>query len=1543
MRFTEKLARKIVQFFKGSSRDTSPKIELEGTYYDAQNLVVRTTDGQDHVLSDTRGEVLKFGSYDAQMDNIGSFNVGGHLIECFCYEAGTSASHPAQIRIDGLVMVESDQLNWDTNHPLQGDTNERCEGGELFLTDNLNPILIFGVQNIIDCYYSTDPVENQTYFSGFNILLYQAILQTAPHHPIFVDLYSSTANGLYPGKYTYSIRYADETGNKTSWSVQTPYIPVPAGYSANSAQHPGVKTYGGSVGLTPTNWGITIKFRVDNVAGYEYIEVRRIAQWEGQGYQYVPAAYSLKLVPGASYSDINDIQVEKYQIVTFNDTGDISDWAEMTDEEDTEEISGFFTCKTLRYYNNRLVPMNITTGSKDVANTDWFITKNNRLGFPVIEKLTTATDRRGHYKPYNQVYYPTLQSGDYTGWGVYFTDGYGARSFVTPIDNLAGLDMKEHYSPNRRARLDPDSEEWSVTKWKGAVTASDVDSATGQSIGHVHEVFDLVGSISRPSLCTFKNIINRTGAYKALTKVNDGVYSDCVPATDQQSDLVDHVSGTHVGYNPFHPVSDGDETLAPNYDHNFRINTHVKHEYGIGNPTPTITSPILAEQEYHPMGFAPNYYSQGVGIWGLKDWPAWAKSFSVVRTPPAKRVVCQGIGYYNTYQTNASGAVGKYLNKLVFWSPDADDLPTGGMNGPNTWTEIEAGLNSGSYQVQLVSPLGAFMEVYDGAMESGITGWSRKNYDVDAVLYIRQLYEDGTINPTYNESSTGWGNGYISYGRWLNKNSQQATFWDTNSGEYVFDVNGCSVITEGRGKYMVIELANDIYWGGIMGHSNGNDLFDSLTQQVEENPQNYCEPFYVVNIVAVDRRPVYGNTTSYVETGHLQKIESRVGIWQLSYGNSQSFELVDERWEDCIPNYLNPSVADENRYVWVNNKRWINCTYKSVTTQNYILAQIAANGFYTDTDGNDSYGVYTHTGTPGTSVQFYLNFEIFNPSYDPTYFIPADGNEIVVKYDNRVPLKIFAGDKTVGESVFCPIDREQVNGSGVGTEVPQIAGYPYSAYHINERVFILNKAGVSSNAIQDDNLIYLNYIRQLMVNCILETTVNVPLMYGNEFPHVHYVMRPHKWENGNVNDSADPPTSFLSTDNKIFMEYADDYRNDDGTWEWQRPGWTFGGLRFLGYNNIDYNKTLNDRGNSTRPQIGWKEKTKYCTRIKWSQKRNINELDDPNLKSFPVNNTHYIHDGQGEIKYAYDNDSSKGNNLFAVTDWGVCMLITDKTLLADVNVNQIAYMVPDAGFIKGEYWLNKSVGATDEFWRGIAEFANTMFLPTRFGVYKLEGFELGDITTGRQTLLLPQLDKVGAGYSTKMTGAYDPTKDEYWLNFDYLAPQPAPSRPLPTGVTHIFSNGKGFWSGGAQHDYEDMIYCESVDNVIVNRIYGVRNYQAYKIGETYDVNGGTRVCEVTFHVCPKIGYQFELVDLFINSSICPSEVQYATTFGGLPEAVTPGSVIRNYGASWYLQVPRKAAAPNDRLQNDVFFVKLIFDQAQDVVVNSVDCGVKMIR
>ena len=96
------------------------------------------------------------------------------------------------------------------------------------------------------------------------------------------------------------------------------------------------------------------------------------------------------------------------------------------------------------------------------------------------------------------------------------------------------------------------------------------------------------------------------------------------------------------------------------------------------------------------------------------------------------------------------------------------------------------------------------------------------------------------------------------------------------------------------------------------------------------------------------------------ENYYKQKLEeqkkSKFTGWSID--NSKEIKLVSERWEDCIQNYYDATRPSLERYIWVDNQRWLNVTYKSLADMHTIKASLEANGSYTDSRGNIIYGVY---------------------------------------------------------------------------------------------------------------------------------------------------------------------------------------------------------------------------------------------------------------------------------------------------------------------------------------------------------------------------------------------------------------------------------------------------------------------------------------------------------------------------------------------------------------------------------------------------------
>jgi len=1222
--------------------------------------------------------------------------------------------------------------------------------------------------------------------------------------------------------------------------------------------------------------------------------------------------------------------------------------------------------------------MNIKYPSKDVESyiPDMFVMKAAKLGFPVIEKLTDSVDRQGFQDVYNQTYFPALQTGEKYGWGVYFMDDFGARSFVVPFDDLAGHSMSSYQMPNRRTPLGAETRLYSLDSanggmWKGAPIAATIHSNIDlPRHDFVHEVFDLEGARNRADICGFKNILAKGG--KRCAKVNDGMFTGCIPGPCViDVDLVSRVRGEDIGFLPYRPTNDNDADVS---GHNFRVNIAVKRE------CLTVGGSGLDKQgpwSYDPHAFAPNIYSLGMGFWGIKTPPAWARAFSVVRTKPAGRVVCQGIGWleFKTTEGGGGGATSKLANVLRIYSPDMDSYLTG------TVDMDDIADNPLGYKIQLVSPLGAFTEVYDGEEQSINVQlpFATVPFDrgVDMAVYVRQLKEDGTINPNYNTvSQCGNGDGYVSFGRWLNSiasTEDKADIWDNvPDGDHLFSIHSASVVTDsvpggsGRFNYLRVEtiVTEDIY----------KNLGLNDAHYVAHRPEKFCEPFYIVNIIREDVLVPVGNINQYIETGHLQKIESKIGV--SNGNNNQFFVLVDERWEDCIPNYLSSNVSGENRFVYVDGKRWLNVTYKSTAYRMMVLNHLSLSGVHhlTDTDvyGNavvyDIYGVYFNMNSPGlVDPPYYIQFTHFSGNFDISLFIPADEAEITVRYDNRIPIKLFAGDTVVAENNFIPVDRQGDRRCdkdyAKANQLILGGGWPYQQHSINDRVYIVADAP-GDNHIQDNNIINPRLIRQILVNFICESKVNIPYLYGSQYPHIHYIMRPHRWKPGNEGS----PVDFL-TDNKMDFGGATAYYDTYGfEWNW----WQYGGFRKYGFTNIDYQKILNDRVNVSKPSVGWKEKTRFCTRVIWSQKRSINEQDDPNLKSFPSLNVFDISDAYEEIKFAYDNDSSKGNNLFAITGHGTCLLITDKRILSDFTGTEIANMKTETGFIQGEYWISKDYGCNDELWRGIAEYGNRIWIPNKDGVFQMDGLSLknilrGDVSKqselvsgqyqrrevpGYYKKLMPYISGVLPGYATPVCAVFDVENAEYLLHIgsviivddsisDVLPVRPEAS-PARTFIYSADAN-KEFWSGGCDYDFEKMLYVPQYLNASEKKVFGMRRYQVFHLGVGTIINGETALKNVIFPITPAINQTLEFVDGTVNSVVSPSAVGFAHTLSAMPECQVLEAVLRDYTNAYYFMVPRKDASPNDRLQNDCFIVRVSHDKAEDFSIVSLESGFKVIK
>ncbi len=1272
----------IKRFNQGANRDTEDEFVgalQDGEYIDADNMRPTADTGDQAALKKINGETIE------QINNLGAttykcigrVEVNDKKIE---FWADTLKAADSLIRIDGDVVLKSSDFPITVDNPLQIDKNESCIGGEIYITDNFNQPFVLNVQDMIDSFDS----GSQKYLSEFEFDKYILALGTALDHPVFVSRESVGAGGGLPvGQYQYAIRFVTDDGDRTAFSVSTPLIPVPSQASSASDEYPYVKTVGADPApSTQTSIGLRIRFRINNLLDYDFIEIKRVAYNAGQPRGTIPASEIIARI---------DISPQEISVKDFIDPVDQTQIPEViTDEEDTQQLSSIKKCKTLRYFEQRLHLMNIEFESRQIEDSDiTFLKTAGQEMFEVIQPL----GKIGYNDSFNAAYHQTYQRGERYGFGLVGYDDRGERTLAVKVPNF-----NNHLMPDRR---EEPSASTIANSPLGVPTAANVSNVVSDTF----EAFDMVDAVTKDDVCEVKNILNEGD--KAQSKVNKifqntGTGDSCSDISGEG--LLNRVRGEDLGYQPYRPTTPADNTSS----HDFRINTEV--DQGAGWAV------------YDPKGYGPNYYGMGMALSGVDDLPNFMKAFSVVRTERADRVVAQGIGMYSLNKadvTNSGGRAGdstKEGDKFWFFSPDMEN----GFVSNNIIQDMID--NPGNYEVQLVSPLGFFSEVFTGDGSA-----VNQHEGIDLVSYARVLFEDGSINIGDTTGSIGT-SGYVNFGKWRN-----STVSPNASGTTVYDMTGFSEITNKSGLQTFFELKIDQFVYATPS-APGEQDFDNA------DVKNFHEPWYMINIIQTGKNVPDTDITEYTETGHYQKIEAIIGK---SDGVQEDYILVDERWEDCIPALDSSHAgASDDRFVFVEDTsgqqfKWYNITFKTAAQITTLIGTLATGE-----------GLYRHTNV--NNREFTINFNY--PG-----FIPPNGTSIKIKYDNTVPIKVFGGDTIIGENIFSPLDNEYDDGGALSSPYNSndnafglFNGWPYNRFEVSPRVYIINRT-TGVNKVQDDNTIRMDFIRQMAIMFTCETRSPSQFYYSGNypdqfFPHIHYVMRPHRW---NTND---PPEN-------IFDDYFTDYPSEEDRW-------IRGGLRYLPRFNIDYAKENKERSHTSPPKVGFEEQTEFCTMDIWSSLRPINVQDAPGVKTFPVANRFIASDDRGEIKYAFSAHSGKGHNLYAVCQGGLVLLLTNKRTLSNIQGDELTLIGGDeSDVVQEQIWLSTDIGMNDEMWRSSAEWGDRLYWGNKNSVYKLEDNQIVDI--GRMKyhskLYNDILIKIRDGFKDEVTGVYDTLHNEYWL------------------------------------------------------------------------------------------------------------------------------------------------------------------------------------
>lgn len=1342
-------------------------------YLDARNMRLTPMNNNDFSLMEIGGEVLKYPAINnACIAGDGSALsptykcmfaavVNGYIFEIWC---DSNKVLDPLFRINGKIVAKSAAIPFTVDYGIQGHQNDACIGGEVFLTDDHSSPQIYNIKDLLENSGvsfvtgedSGDLTCTQKYFLDYNVSFYSVNQATPADHPVFIEIMTTPnsavavtlgAGGLIAGSYQYLIQYRNLAGDSTSRSEATPLIPVPKMIGTDDKNFPYEKTYGDTEGNATVN-GIHFRFRVTNVNNYNSLEILRVSFNTGS-----PLG-SLGVVELIHSFSLTEQEIAVYDFADFGVTG-----TALSSTEQDIVLSVIDHCKAIRYFDKQLYLMNITYASRDVDDIGFIDSPDDAL-FPVMYAMGKA----GHSDPYHSTYYKCIQHREIFGWGIEVRDSFNARSFVLPvpgasaIPTLFGGSYNNYEMPSRRDPI------LAVSDINGVVTACNTNNVPGGT----YEVFDLSAATAKDDPCQYKNIMELDNNSSDWKKEVDVDQFGCTAGVN--GGTVFSLFGTNrvrVNWQPFHPTMDTDPDVT---GHNFPTTTTAWKTSSIGSTYP----------DYKPQGFSPNYYTMGMALNGLTNLPTWAASFSLVRTPPAGRIFCEGLGFYSLNEgefklVGAETLANKLIDEVWFYSADVE---SGVVN-------INDVINNPTvYEVQMSSPVGFFSEVFNFRSQNPLLGIfnSKRDYQIDMMSYARIMYENNLINQGDPKiaigqgNQSGTGNGYVSFGKWRNTSAASVWTGGGNVGNQTFDIVSVTAVTtkSTRQTLYKVKLNKAIY---AHQYTSGNRDFDDLDMR------NFHEPLYVMNICRKGAsQDTSQNQTTYMKTGHYQKI---VGIIGKSNGSlDQSFILVDERWEDCIPTAGNSS---QNKFVYVTDtsgteRPWVNIFEKSPSQLAIIISDIQ-NG--TNVSGANASGllsgVYTHTVTQvnGQDRFYYIRFNFTSPTAsEQPYYVPTVDYVIKVRYDNQYPCISFGGDVVVGENVFAPIDGYCDNGGD--PDDPRSSfhpgsfslgiGMPYFEYDLNPRLYVANRTDNTTNKIQNDTKVSLTFIRQQVCMFPGLSRISVPYAFNQNytvndgafyqfFPLVNYVMRANKWQ-----------TDEILTDQNVFAEYITTYPEEldaDGF----PVGWQWGGLRFKQSQtneNIDYSHAQDNFLAFNKPKVGFIETNHFCSRVVWSVKREINVQNSPGLKTFPATYFRDLNDNSGDITHAYDAWSNTGNNLYAFCEGGVCQLLTNKFVMRQMTGDAIGIMQAGEGDsnIMEEIWLSGQ-GLPGEFWRSFAEYNNVCWYANPNSVFRMEDNNILDI--GRRNyhsrIYRDMLQYVKLDYTDDLVGWFDVYHSEYWLSY----------------------------------------------------------------------------------------------------------------------------------------------------------------------------------
>lgn len=1034
--------------------------------------------------------------------------------------------------------------------------------------------------------------------------------------------------------------------------------------------------------------------------------------------------------------------------------------------------------------------------------------------------------------------------------------------------------------PNRRESLPL---EIKSTSYLGASYATTVDVSTGAE-DYVYEVFDLADATSRGG-----------GLYYDITDSNN-----CFLAPTQQDDI--NNNDTFAYQNP---------------------NVTVTSAFTGGN----VFDPI--QQTYNPKGFNPNYFALGGAIDGI-NIPNNYDGFSVVRTAAADKVIAQGLAMYEA-SSLALSTIATKKNYVDVYFPDLD-------NAASKYSLDYVNDNYTLFNIQVTSCLGFFTEVFDSTTDSAYYSTA-----ADFITYARILNETGDINPI-NYSGT---DGYVKFDKWRGNTIATSPFAsDTDISNRNISILSSQIVYTGTGDQAFLRLQLDV------------DIFEGK-QTLDELP-----PVFAINLVQNGANILEGDIQLYESIGHYQKKDTY--LTTITSQTDLLLPLVGERWEDCIPEPYGQITFDPDfkstivdRYLWIEKPdgtryRWLNVGKKTEAQITPMLNDISTNGFYLDGRGNKVYGIFSYDvakesgeGNIGSehinyTLKFSKSYYSLSSSYSDDLFFPKVGEKVYIIYDNEIPVRFFGGDTFVNECIWAHMDNRW-NSTHLSSSDPLqriSVSFPYTYYRIPVSHVGFSDSHLFAEYTSAGGVTYGGLIRQHINMWTAETRSCLALSFGlttdttlNDlnvsYPLKNYVPRGTSWIGDET--SASFPTNNPTIPSTYFTKYGA-----------ENIYWKRGGFKYKQIVNKDYSLGNNILALTSVPAINFTEQTHYPTMIVWSKTKPVNSQNSQSVKTFPIANQHTISDDTGEIKFGWNALSEgKGFNLYAFTDSGIALLLTDKNIISQQNATELFTANLDLVGVTGDVWINRSIGMNNDMWRTWAEYSNMLFFVNNTSMYAFTDNNLINLAEGTfmelyNNRFLEDIDKP-VGFPMRIAGGYDALHKEYWITMsEDFSDEETKSPTLMYGV-----NQKALQ---CRSDYKYEKYL-----TINNKMYGMKKGVTYKIGEGYVLDGENLRSYVTGVSAGAAGRydadalytSKEFIRIKVNSNIKPTKIyffdDYAKYLADDYSSVVDSSVlsysIKDYGQGYECYIPRKAVAPHLRQQGKMVIYKIEHDDAEDFLVN----------